>query len=191
MAEQGNRTRVLVFILIAAAGVGAGIWFLRSSKLSESFTVEDLTRSNTADIMGIKEQFRPPTKIIMAGRRFAKQVLQPLKDHVGYLTTRSWWRHPLTNVAVGGVAGSYHLTAEAADLQHRAGGVSRNDLLAKGILESGIPFDKMILEGGSLTRPKWIHLRRSKGSNERIIFRKDNNNVYTQMSAQQVLSLAA
>jgi len=191
MDKQRSYTPILIGLALAGIATTAGILWYRSKYLSKDFLVKDLSRSAKAKTLGITEQFNPPKSIIKSGRKFAKVVLQPTRNTLGYpIFASSWYRHPLTNKAVGGVEDSRHLKAEAADLRTVIDGVFRNDLLAKAVLNSKVPFTKMILEYGTPTRPLVIHLAYTPGDNRQLIFRKPSKGAYVPISHQDVQRLA-
>jgi len=190
MAKRRSYTPILV---LTGIGLGVGGLYLydRSQKLSKNFHLKDVKRSATATSQGIKEQFvRLPAVIKKNARKLAKSTLQPIRNRVGapiYIT--SWYRHPKTNVAVGGVSNSHHLTARAVDMYILLGDQVRNDLLAKAVINSQAPFTKMILEGGSdNNRPANIHLSYVPGDNSQVILRQTETG-YFPLTRSEILNL--
>ena len=189
MEKQRSYTPLLILVGIGFA-FGGFYLFDRSKKLSKNFDISDLTRSSTADQRNIKEQKKSPMYIIRRERQFTKQTLQPVRDQLGSpIFINSWWRHPKTNVAVGGVSTSGHLDGDTVDIRTVVSGRFRNDLLAKAVLNSGVPFSKMILEEGTFARPKFIHLRASLGDNRRILLYKDPAGHYVSVTRTEILNL--
>lgn len=87
-------------------------------------------------------------------------LLEPIRAKFGAVHVHDGYRPPEHNLAVGGKATSYHLydgTQSAADIDvlptdyHTAFDWIR--------LESGLPFDKVILEVDSSGNPACIHLQ--------------------------------
>lgn len=85
-------------------------------KLSEHFTLEELTRSATAKARGIDNT---PTERDKANlKRLAAQVLEPLRKMAGVpIIVTSGYRCPKLNAAVGGEPTSQHMRGEAADIK--------------------------------------------------------------------------
>lgn len=113
-------------------------------KLSKNFTLEELTRSATAQRQGIDNT---PTDTARAQlSRLAQEVLQPLRDMVGVpLTITSGYRSPRLNKAVGGAATSQHLAGEAADIKckdNRMLFAAAMELMLKGTIKVGQLIDE-------------------------------------------------
>ncbi len=191
MEQTRSYTPVLVILGVLAAG-GTGLWYYNKTKgLTENFVPSDVSRSKTATDQGIKEQFKVPGNIMKNARLFARKVLQPVRDELGApIFVNSWWRHPKTNAAVGGASDSAHLKAQAADLRTVINQEFRNDILARAVLTSEVPFTKMILEYGTLDRPLLVHLRYTPGDDSRIFLYKDNSGSYSPINRKDYLSAA-
>jgi len=180
MAVNRNYTPLLVGLGIVVIGTTGGILWYRSKYLSRDFKRSELTISPTAKDLGIEEQFNPPNRIVRNARHLAVKVLQPVRNKLGKaIFVNSWYRSPELNKIIGGVPTSDHLDAEGVDLRTVVDGLFRNDLLAKAVLDSGVPFTQLILEEGTLNRPKWIHLARRRGDNKRQILRMKNKKYST------------
>ena len=109
-------------------------------KITNNFSMEEFTRSETADKLGIKNE--PDSRAKLAIVNLCTKLLQPLRDIYGKpIHINSGYRCPELNKAVGGVATSQHQKGEAADLSidGKAG-----DLLEL-IEENHLPFDQAIL----------------------------------------------
>lgn len=113
---------------------------MNNERLSENFTLEEFTRSDTATRLGIDNT--PGEKELEALRVLVERTLQPLRDRLGIpVHVNSGYRCPELNEAVGGVPTSQHQKGEAADLSVDG---KASDILEA--LESGnIPFDQAIL----------------------------------------------
>ena len=85
-------------------------------RLSANFTLEELTRSGTADRYGLDNT--PGAREAAALRDLVEQVLQPLRDRVGPLKVTSGFRSAVVNrhPSVGGSSRSQHTKGEAADV---------------------------------------------------------------------------
>ena len=113
-------------------------------KLSEHFELREFTRNS----YGLKNEL--PADVIPILREFCEQILEPLRAHVGRpVMITSGYRCPTLNRVVGGVPGSYHCataTRCAADIRVR--GIPLAEIFQWLCEESGLPFDKVILERG-------------------------------------------
>lgn len=113
---------------------------MNNERLSDNFTLDEFTRSDTASRLGIINE--PGDKELAALRVLVSRTIQPLRDKLGVpIHVNSGYRCPELNKAVGGVPTSQHQKGEAADLSI--------DGKAADILEalenSNIPFDQAIL----------------------------------------------
>lgn len=121
------------------------------TKLSEHFTLEELTSSDTADRLGIDNS---PTLLEI---EHAKQYLVPGLEQLRELFKKpivinSGFRSKALNKAVPGSSDtSQHTKFEAADIRCPEFGNILS--LAKAIIASDIKFDQLIYEYGS-----WIHI---------------------------------
>ncbi len=105
--------------------------------LSEHFTLAEFCRGT-----------EPPADTIPLAQEFCQKILEPLRQHLGCLVViTSGYRDPDHNAAIGGAADSYHVWTPircAADL--KVPGRSLRETFDWLRLESGLPFDKVILE---------------------------------------------
>ena len=119
-------------------------------KLTNHFTLEEMTVSQTAARLGLNNE--PPedvVKTLMAtahGLEMVRALLQaPILISSGY-------RALLVNRAVGGSPNSQHITGHAADFT--APGFGRPaDVVRAIVAHPEIPFDQCILEFG-----RWCHI---------------------------------
>jgi len=151
-------------------------------KISKNFTLEELTRSNTALRMGIDNT--PSKEHILKLRLLATQFLQVLRDRIGALRVTSGYRSPELCEAIGSNKFSQHAKAEAVDLQYFKRGRMDNYKIFKGIIEGSLEFDQIILEYGGATAerdsdyPDWVHVSWKIKDNRRqvLVAYKDKNN---------------
>lgn len=133
--------------------------------LSEHFTLDEATHSDTAIRMGIPNQ---PSTLQLENMRMAAQKLEQLRAVTGPLNINSWLRLPDVNVAVGGSKVSSHMDGWAID-------VSSSKLtpiqLCQEVKKAGIKFDQMIHEFG-----RWMHISFAPEmrQQELTIFRPEN-----------------
>lgn len=113
-------------------------------KLSEHFELFEFTRNSH----GLANE--PPQEVIHILRECCEQVLEPLRLHVGRpVMITSGYRSVELNRRVGGTSDSYHLATRgrcAADIQ--VPGLPLEEVFRWLCKESGLPFDKVILERG-------------------------------------------
>ena len=119
-------------------------------RLSENFTLEELTASETAARKGIDNT--PSEEVIDNLKRLAAalQEVRALLNHRAILVS-SGYRSPELNQAVGGSATSDHCKGLAADFICPSYGTP-NDIV-RAIAASDLPFKQVIREFD-----KWVHL---------------------------------
>jgi len=133
--------------------------------LSEHFTLDEATHSDTAIRMGIPNQ---PSTLQLENMKVAAQKLEQLRAVTGPLNINSWLRLPDVNVAVGGSKVSSHMDGWAID-------VSSSKLtpiqLCHEVEKAGIKFDQMIHEFG-----RWMHISFAPEMRQQklTIFRPEN-----------------
>lgn len=131
--------------------------------MAKYFTLDELTRSNTAAINNIDNA---PTGVDtrQALEALMTHLLDPARELWGApIVVTSGYRCPRLNRAVGGAVRSQHLVGEAADIT--AGSRSDNKRLFERIVSSGLAFDQLIDERGY----SWLHLSYRKGGNRNQI----------------------
>jgi hypothetical protein len=115
--------------------------------LSNHFTLEEATYSETATRMGIDNQ---PNEQKLANMKMAAEKLEEVRNVTGALRVNSWLRLPDVNLAVGGSKVSSHMDGWAIDCSSSAHTPYE---LCQIVLNAGIKFDQMIHEYG-----RWMHL---------------------------------
>ena len=144
-------------------------------RLSKSFTLRELVKSQTAEREGINNN--PSEAQIEALQRLCENILQPVRDHYGkVVSVSSGYRSPELCVKIGSSVNSQHASGHAADFEIY--GVSNADL-CKYIAEN-LEFDQLILEFHNIDEPNsgWIHCSyRADGENRKQILRafRDEN----------------
>lgn len=117
-------------------------------KLSEHFTLEELTASDTAARLGIDNT--PPVYVIENLKRLCA-LLEDVRHTVGKpIRISSGYRCLKVNHAVGSRDTSQHLQGCAADIKVQ--GVTVDELM-KVIIGAGVKFDQLIREFDS-----WVHI---------------------------------
>lgn len=115
--------------------------------LSEHFTLEEATFSETAVRLGINNQ---PSTVQLENMKHAAAGLEKVRTETGPLRVNSWLRLPDVNVAVGGSKISSHMDGWAIDVSSSKHTPYE---LCKAVKEAGIKFDQMIHEYG-----RWMHI---------------------------------
>ncbi len=132
-------------------------------KLSKNFTLAEITHSNTAKRLGIKNE---PTKEHLQNiQKLVTRVVQPIRSAIGPVRVSSGYRNPNLNRAIGGSVKSQHCRGQALDLQFWKGGVMNNKAIYDWVLSSGIDFDQMINEFDY----SWIHISFSEYKNRKQV----------------------
>ena len=135
-------------------------------RLSQNFWLNELTKSSTADRLGISNE--PGIEEIVNLTVLTQHVLQPVREHFGVITVNSGYRSPALNSKVGGSKTSQHCFGEAADFEQNG---TPNGEVATWISKE-LDFDQLILEFYTKGQPNsgWVHCSFKKdGSNRRKI----------------------
>lgn len=121
-------------------------------KLSTNFSLEEMTKSQTALRKGIDNI--PDQGSIDNMVKLCTEILQPVREHYGIpFTPSSGYRSPELCVAVGSNIKSQHAKGQAADFE--VPGVSNMEL-AEFIMRT-LPFDQLILECFTGGNTGWVH----------------------------------
>lgn len=126
--------------------------------LTKNFSLEELTRSETAERRGIDNT---PGAVEKANlEKLAKLVLQPIRDKLGSpITVTSGYRCKKLNNAVGGSLTSQHLTGEAADLKSSwTTNAKLFETIREMIKNNEIKVGQLIWERGTDREPAWVHV---------------------------------
>jgi zinc D-Ala-D-Ala carboxypeptidase len=123
-------------------------------QLSKNFSLDELTRSTTATRLCIDNS--PSAQVVENLQALARNVLQPVRNHLGPIIISSGYRSPDLNKAIGGSRTSDHCLGFAADIQINN---YDNQKLAKHIQAMG-GFTQLILEFYEEGRPNsgWVHI---------------------------------
>lgn len=114
------------------------------------FTIDELTRSDTAEVKGIDNTPTKEEKEKLVA--LVDNVLDPLREMYGKpITVNSGYRCPQLNAAVGGAKNSQHMRGEAADIT--AGSKTENKKLFE-LIRDNLPFDQLLNESDY----SWVHV---------------------------------
>ncbi len=128
--------------------------------LTENFTLQDLTGSDTAREQGLDNT--PPPQALENLRQLAEGLERIQSLLAAPLDISSAYRSPALNAAVGGAVGSHHLQGWAADIACPGFGTPLEVALAIGV--SSIEFDTVILEFG-----RWVHVSFAPSARRRLL----------------------
>ena len=144
-------------------------------KLSPNFSLNELTKSQTAERKGIDNT--PSAEHQENLKSLCTHVLQPVRDHFGQVVSvSSGYRSPELCTAIGSKITSQHARGEAADFE--IFGLSNKTLA--DYIDSELHYDQLILEYWKESDPNsgWVHCSFSQGKNRRQYLKayKDENN---------------
>ena len=138
-------------------------------KLSNNFSLNEMTKSQTATRKGISNN--PSEDHMNNLKELCVNVLQRVRDHFGrVVSVSSGYRSPALNEAIGGSPRSFHSHGMALDLDQdgRNKGVSNADVFF--FIKENLPFSELIWEFGNEDNPNWVHVAIAKGrENEKKI----------------------
>ena len=138
-------------------------------KMMSYFTIEELCRSNKAQLLGISNT--PSAEVMRNLQDLIDNVLDPLRRAYGRpIIINSGYRCYSLNVAVGGVKNSQHLTGHAADIT--GGNKAENRILWNLIRNLELPIDQCIDENDMV----WVHVSYDKTRNRREFIRMTQKN---------------
>jgi hypothetical protein len=139
-------------------------------KLSKNFALSEVTHSNAAKRLGIKNE---PTKEHLDNlQMLIRDLIQPIRDGIGPIRVSSGYRNPELNRAIGGSHKSQHCKGEALDIQFWKRGKMSNKVIYDWILKSGLDFDQMINEFDFA----WIHISFKEQGNRKQVLEAYNDN---------------
>ena len=146
-----------------------------ATKLTEHFTLEEMTTSTTAKKLGLPNT--PTAEHIENMRYCCEKILEPVRAHFGKaVTINSSYRSPAVNKAVGGSTTSQHVNGQAIDFEIQ--GIS-NKVVADWVADN-LEFDQVILEfyveGDK--NSGWVHTSiKKEGGNrkQKLIAKKDGS----------------
>ena len=123
-------------------------------KLSQHFTLAELTASNKARQLGIDNT--PPPELMPRLVRTA-ELLERIRSTLAVpVLVTSGYRCPAVNIAVGGVSSSDHTQGHAADIVAPGYGTPYEVAKALAPLVSVLGIGQLILEG--VKGKQWVHV---------------------------------
>ena len=136
-------------------------------KLSKNFSLQELTKSDTAIRKSIDNT--PNTEVLSNLTTLCDMVLQKVRNSHGVVTVTSGYRSPELNRAIGGSTTSDHCKGCAVDFE--VPGLD-NKQLAKWIIDN-LTFKQLILEFYEDGQPNsgWVHCSFEEGKNNNQVLR--------------------
>ena len=123
--------------------------------LTENFSLNELTKSQTAERKGIDNT--PSAEHQENLKSLCEMVLQPIRDHFGQVVSiSSGYRSPELCVAIGSSTNSQHAKGQASDFE--IFGVSNKELA--DYIDQNLDYDQLILEywkGEDEPNSGWVH----------------------------------
>ena len=121
--------------------------------LSRNFTLQELTKSDTAIRKGIDNN--PNADQVEKLKLLCERVLQPVRDHFGRVKVTSGFRSPELCAAIGSSVNSQHAKAEAVDFEV----IGVDNAEVADWIYINIRTDQLILEFYTPGEPNsgWIH----------------------------------
>ena len=142
-------------------------------KLTENFSLIELTKSQTAERKGIDNTPSPEHQENL--KLLCESVLQPVRDHFSRVVSiSSGYRSPELCTAIGSKITSQHAKGEAADFE--IFGVSNKELA--DYINENLDYDQLILEYWKESDPNsgWVHCSYTNGSNRKQYLRAYKEN---------------
>jgi uncharacterized protein YcbK (DUF882 family) len=145
-------------------------------KLSQNFSLRELTKSQTAERKGISNE--PSEEHIENLKLLCTKILQPIRDEFGIVSVSSGYRSPALCEALGSKSTSQHARGQAADFE--CYGIANHKLFEWAT--KNLTFDQAILEFYT-GEPEsgWIHMSYNEDNNRGETlraFRENNKVVY-------------
>lgn len=139
--------------------------------LGKYFSLKELTRSETAERLGIDNTPSDEEKAKLAA--LVQNILDPLREARGKITVNSGFRSVALNAAVPGSSNtSQHTKGEASDIEEEDAPIE--DTLR--YIRDNLPFDQLILE---YPPNGWVHVSYVPNG-RRIVLIKEKGKDYRQ-----------
>ena len=143
-------------------------------KLTANFSLNELTKSQTAERKGIDNT--PSTEHQENLKSLCTAILQPVRDHFSkVVSVSSGYRSPELCTAIGSSIQSQHAKGEACDFE--IFGVSNKELA--DYIDQNLDYDQLILEywkGDNEPNSGWVHCSYTDGNNRKQYLRAYKEN---------------
>lgn len=147
-------------------------------KLSKHLSLREVTKSNTADRLGLDNN--PDNRQLANLKTIASEVFEPVRVYFGTpIGISSGFRGVELNKAVRGSKTSQHCKGEALDLDaDMFKGVKNSEIF--NYIKDILDFDQLIWEYGTDDEPNWVHVSYvSKAENRNQILKAVKGKGYT------------
>ena len=142
-------------------------------KLTENFSLTELTKSQTAERKGIDNTPSPTHQENL--KSLCTAILQPVRDHFSQVVTiSSGYRSPELCTAIGSKTTSQHARGEAADFEIFE--ISNKELA--DYINENLDYDQLILEYWKEEDPNsgWVHCSYTSEGNRKQYLRAYKEN---------------
>jgi zinc D-Ala-D-Ala carboxypeptidase len=143
-------------------------------KLTENFSLNELTKSQTAERKGIDNT--PSAEHQDNLKSLCEMILQPIRDHFGQVVSvSSGYRSQELCVAIGSSTQSQHAKGQASDFE--IFGISNKELA--DYIDQNLDYDQLILEywkGEDEPNSGWVHCSYTNGNNRKQYLRAYKEN---------------
>ena len=138
--------------------------------ISENFTIQEFTNSETAKKNNFLEQFNPSDDVVHNLTLLAQRIAEPIRSKFGSFSPTCAYRCQRLNDAVKGAKVSQHLTGQAFDETFIKDGKNISDKVFYWLINSNVPFTKLIWEFGNNDMPNWLHIGYEEGKQKEIYY---------------------
>lgn len=140
--------------------------------LSKNLTLSEVTKSNTAINLGIKNE--PNAEQLENLKTIANEVFQKIRDHFDVpIKISSGFRSEALNKKVGGSKTSDHMKGCALDIDMDgstfAAYAANWEIF--NYIRKNLEFRQLIWEFGDANNPDWVHVSYVKGDNKKEVLR--------------------
>jgi zinc D-Ala-D-Ala carboxypeptidase len=143
------------------------------TRLSPHFTLDEMTRSQTAVRKGIPNE--PGEEHTQAMRLVCSNILEPVRKQFGIpFTPSSGYRTPELCIAIGSSVHSQHAKGEAVDFEVP----SISNFEVAGWIAANLEFDQLILEHYTGGNTGWIHCSYKAKDNRLEVLTYDRKHKY-------------
>ena len=144
-------------------------------KLSQNFSLRELTKSQTAERKGISNE--PSEEHIENLKLLCTKILQPIRDEWGVVSISSGYRSQALCEAIGSKITSQHAKGQAADFEIY--GLSNKELA--DWISKNLDYDQLLLEYWKKEDPNsgWVHCSFNPQGNRKQYLRAYKKNGMT------------
>ena len=143
-------------------------------QISKHLTLEECTRSATADKLGIVNN-NPNQSVIDNMKLLAEKVFEPIRSNFKQpIPVSSVYRGLNLNQAIKGSITSQHCAGQAMDIDMGDKGKPSNFEIFQ-FIKKNLKFDQLIWEFGSAENPSWVHVSYTNGKNSQQVLKARKN----------------